>query len=109
MGIQTPNGAVESKTEADVFMQELGTSLSFKLVDEKPSVLSSERLVNETGYTYSWQLGQSPILRRGRCIIQCGLDHIHFPSGSQEWRVQFATVLKPPSVDKCRCIEQSVE
>ena len=30
LGVQTPNGAVESKTEADVFIQELGTSFSFQ-------------------------------------------------------------------------------
>ena len=41
--IQTLHGTVESKTEVNVFIQELGTSLSFKLVNDSPSDLSSER------------------------------------------------------------------
>ena len=42
--------------------------------DDSPPVLSLGRLCMEKGYTYTWEAGQKPTLRKGSSVFECPTD-----------------------------------
>ena len=67
------NDFVESKTEAKVYIPELGTYSCFKEVADSSSVLSRGRPCNEMGHSYSWLRGKNPMFTRGQIFIEHNL------------------------------------
>ena len=56
--VLTSNGEVQTDEEATVYVKELGISLTFKVLDNTPVVLSLGKLCDENGYSYEWINGQ---------------------------------------------------
>ena len=48
----TANGEVQTREEATVYVKELDTFLSMKVLDNTPAVLSLKKLCDENGYSY---------------------------------------------------------
>ena len=69
--ILTKNGVVHSTKEMKVYIQELGTCLSMKSLEDFPSVLSLGRFCDELGCSYSWQPGDNPKSTIGNMTITC--------------------------------------
>ena len=62
-----PNGFAESKTEAEVYIPELGTYSCFKEVADSPSLLSRGRPCNEMGYSWQFSIGPAMFSSKTRC------------------------------------------
>ena len=58
----TANGEVQTQEEAIVYVKELETFLTFKVLENTPAVLSLGKLCDENGYSYGWMNGQKPHL-----------------------------------------------
>ena len=54
----TANGEVQTHEEATVYVQELDTFLTKKVLENTPAVLSLGKLYDENGYSYEWINGQ---------------------------------------------------
>ena len=62
MTVITANGEVQTNEEATVYVKELDTFLTMKVVEDTPAVLSLGKLCGEHGYSYEWTNGQKPHL-----------------------------------------------
>ena len=62
MTVITANGEVQTNEEATVYVRELGTFLTMKLLEDTPPVLSLGKFRDEHGYSYEWINGQKPHL-----------------------------------------------
>ena len=60
--VKTANGEVQTHEEAIVYVKELKTFLTMKVLDNTPAVLSLGKLCDENGYSYEWINGQKPNL-----------------------------------------------
>ena len=60
--VTTANGEVQMHEEARVYVKELGTFLTMKVLENTPAVLSLGKLCDGNGYSYEWINGQKPHL-----------------------------------------------
>ena len=58
------NGEVQTHEEATVYVKELYTFLTVKVLENTPAVLSLGKLCDENGYSYEWINGQKPHLTK---------------------------------------------
>ena len=58
----TAKGEVQTHEEATVYVKELDTFLTMKVLENTPAVLSLGKLRDENGYSYEWINGQKPHL-----------------------------------------------
>ena len=58
----TANGEVQTHEEATVYVKELDTFLTMKVLENTQAVLSLGKLCDENGYSYEWINGQKPHL-----------------------------------------------
>ena len=64
--VTTANGEVQTHEEATVYVKELDISLTVKVLENTPAVLSLGKLCDENGYSYEWINGQKPHLIKKR-------------------------------------------
>ena len=58
----TANGEVRTHEEATVYVKELDTFLTMKVLENTPAFLSLGKLCDENGYSYAWINCQKPHL-----------------------------------------------
>ena len=68
----TANGEVQTHEEATVYVKELDTFLTMKVLEDAPAVLSLGKLCDQNGYSYEWINGQKPHLINR---IQCNTEN----------------------------------
>ena len=56
----TANGEVQTREEAQVFVDDLDLSVTVQILDDTPAVLSVGTLCEEHGFSYDWASGQKP-------------------------------------------------
>ena len=71
----TANGEVQTNEEATVYVRELDTFLTMKVLEHTPAVLSLGKLCDEHGYSYEWINGQKTHLIKNGIRIQCNTDN----------------------------------
>ena len=71
----TANGEVQTHEEATVFVKELDTFLTMKLLEDTPTVLSLGKLCDEHGYSFEWINGQKPHLIKNGIRIICNTEN----------------------------------
>ena len=71
----TANGEVQTHKEATVYVKELDTFLTMKVLENTPAVLSLGQLSDENGYFYEWINGQKPNLIKNGIRIQCNTEN----------------------------------
>ena len=71
----TANGEVQTHEEATVYVKELDTFLTMKVLDNTPAVLSLGKLCDENGYSYEWINGQKPHLIKDGIRIICNTEN----------------------------------
>ena len=69
------NGKVQTHEEATVYVKELGTFLTMKVLENTPAVLSLGKLCDENGYSYEWINGQKPHLIKNGIRIPCNTEN----------------------------------
>ena len=60
--VMTANREVQTHEEATVYVKELDTFLTMKVLENTPAVLSLGKLCDENGHSYEWINGQKPHL-----------------------------------------------
>ena len=73
--VTTANGEVQTHQEATVYVKELDTFLTLKVLDNTPAVLSLGKLCDENGYSYEWINGQKPHLIKDGIRIICNTEN----------------------------------
>ena len=58
-----------------MYVKELGISLTMKLLEDTPAVLSLGKLCDENGYSYEWINGQKPHLIKDGIRIICNTEN----------------------------------
>ena len=71
----TANGEVQTHEEATVYVKELDTFLTMKVLENTPAVLSLGKLCDENGYSYEWINGQKPHVIRNGIRIPCNTEN----------------------------------
>ena len=71
--VKTANGEVQTHEEAIVYVKELDTFLTMKVLDNTPAVLSLGKLCDENEYSYEWINGQKPHLIKNGIRIICNI------------------------------------
>ena len=71
----TANGGVQTHEEATVYVKELDTFLTMKVLENTPAVLSLGKLCDENGYSYEWINGQKPHLIKNGIRIPCNTEN----------------------------------
>ena len=71
----TANGEVQTHEEAIVYVKELDISLTMKVLENTPAVLSLGKLCDENGYSYEWINGQKPHLIKDGIRIICNTEN----------------------------------
>ena len=71
----TANGEVQTHEEAVVYVKELGTFLTMKVLENTPAVLSLGKLCDENGNSYEWINGQIPHLIKYGIRIICNTEN----------------------------------
>ena len=71
----TANGEVQTHEEATVYVKELDTFLTMKVLEDTPAFLSLGKLRDENGYSYGWINGQKPHLMKNGIRIQCNTQN----------------------------------
>ena len=71
----TANGEVQTHEEEIVYVKELDTFLTMKVLDNTPAVLSLGKLCDENGYSYEWINGQKPHLIKDGIRIICNTEN----------------------------------
>ena len=72
----TANGEVQTHEEAIVYVKELDISLTMKVLENTPAVLSLAKLCDENGYSYEWINGQKPHLIKDGIRIICNTENV---------------------------------
>ena len=63
--LQTANGVIDVEEEVNITLRDLGGEKIVALfLDDTPAVLSLGKLIRENHYTYVWQPGEPPTLRK---------------------------------------------
>ena len=71
----TSAGEVRTHEEAIVYVKELDTFLTMKVLENTPAVLSLGKLCDENGYSYEWINGQKPHLIKNGIRIICNTEN----------------------------------
>ena len=71
----TANGEVHTHEEAIVYVKELDSFLTMKVLENTPAVLSFGKLCDENGYSYEWINGQKPHLIKDGIRIICNTEN----------------------------------
>ena len=71
----TANGEVQTHEEAMVYVKELDTFLTMKVLENTPALLSLGKLCDENGYSYEWIDGQKPHLIKDGIRIICNTEN----------------------------------
>ena len=71
----TANAEVQTHEEAIVYVKELDTFLTMKVLEDTPAVLSLGKLCDEHGYSYEWINGQKPHLIKNGIRVQCNTEN----------------------------------
>ena len=71
----TVNGEVQTHEEATVYVKELDTFLTKKVLDDTPAVLSLGKLCNEHGHSYQWIISQKPHLIKNGIRLHCNTEN----------------------------------
>ena len=71
----TANGEVRTNEEATVYVKELDTFLTMKVLEDTPAVLSLGKLCDEHGYSYEWINGQKPHFIKNGIRTQCNTEN----------------------------------
>ena len=71
----TANGEVQTHEEATVYVKELDTFLTLKILEDTPAVLSLGKLSQDHGYSYEWTSGQRPCLIKNGARIICNTEN----------------------------------
>ena len=71
----TASGEVQTHEEAMVYVKELGTFLTMKVLENTPAVLSLGKLCDENGCSYEWINGQEPHLIEDGIRIICNTEN----------------------------------
>ena len=82
----TANGEVQTHEETTVYVKELDTFLTVKVLDNTPAVLFLGKFCDENGYSYEWINGQKHIsekrdsdnLQYGELRSDCGTRLVKF-------------------------------
>ena len=69
------NGEVQTHEEAIVYVKELDTFLTMKVLENTPAVLSLGKLCDENGSSYEWINGQKPHLIKDGIRIICNTEN----------------------------------
>ena len=69
--IQTANGVVDLSEKCEIFIQDLKVKVWAYILSDTVSLLSLGLLVEQLGYSYIWNPGKSPILRKGNLTVRC--------------------------------------
>ena len=98
--------------EATVYVKELDTFLTMKVLDNTPAVLSLGKLCDENGYAYEWINGQKPHLIKNGIRIICNTENfvpIVVPglSTSSSSGSHLSTPMTPPRQERHRSISSS--
>ena len=67
----TANGEVQTDEGTTVYVNELGISLTMKVLEDTPAVLPLGKLCDEHGYSNKWFNGQKPHFIKNCIRIQC--------------------------------------
>ena len=79
--LTTANGTVKSELVAEVYVHDLGATVTAYLLADVPPILSLGKLCSESGFDYKWLNGQDPFLQKGKHRIIC------HPSQNVPWIV----------------------
>ena len=71
----TANVEVQTHEEATLYIKELDTFLTMKVLENTPAVLSLGKLCDEHEYSYEWINGQKPHLIKKGFLIQCNTEN----------------------------------
>ena len=71
----TANGEVQTHEVATVYVKELDTFLTMKVLENTPAVLSLGKLCDENGYSYEWINSQKPHHIRNGIRIFCNAEN----------------------------------
>ena len=71
----TVNGEVQTHEKATVYVKDLETFLTMKVLQNTPAVLSLGKLCDENGYSYEWINGQKPHLIKNGIRIPCNTEN----------------------------------
>ena len=71
----TANGEVQTHEEGTVYVKELDTFLTMKVLENTPAVLSLGKLCDEHGYSCEWINGQKPHRIKKGIRIQCNTEN----------------------------------
>jgi hypothetical protein len=75
--LQTANGVITARHEADVYIVELDDNVTVVLMDNAPPVLSLGKLCIENGWAYQWEPGsKAPVLTKGHKSIECPVTNM---------------------------------
>ena len=69
--IQTANGEVDLSEKCEIFVIDLKVKVWAYILPDTVAVLSLGLLVEELGYSYIWNPGKCPILRKGNLTVRC--------------------------------------
>ena len=75
MAVITANGEVQTYAEAPVYVRQLDTFLTVKILQDTPEVLSLVKLCEDHRYSYEWTNGQKPCLIKNGVRIQCNTEN----------------------------------
>ena len=69
------NGEVQTHEKATVYVKELDTFLTMKILENTPAVLSLGKLCDEKGFSYEWINGQKTRLIKNGILIPCKTEN----------------------------------
>ena len=67
----TANGELQTKEEATVYVKEVDSFVTVKLLADTPAVFSLGKLCEDHGYSYRWTSGQKPQLIKDDRRVKC--------------------------------------
>ena len=71
----TANGEVQTHEEPTVYVKELDTFWTVKVLEDTPAVLSLGKLCHEHGYSHEWTSGEKPCFIKNCVRIQCNTEN----------------------------------
>ena len=71
----TANGEVQTHEEAIVYVKEMDISLTMKVLENTPAVLSLRKLCDENGCSFEWIHGKKPHLIKDGIRIICNTEN----------------------------------
>ena len=75
--IQTANGEVDLNEKCEIFVRDLKVKVWAHILPDTVAVLSLGLLVEELRFSYIWNPGESPILRKGNQTVRCfPINHV---------------------------------